>query len=396
MPLWHLLVMVAVLQFPAGGAPTAEVETLKGERHAGELVELGASGAVLKTGQATDTIPLADVLEVRFPGSPAPEPSTGVRVALQGGTRLTLSGFSVKGDQARCEAAFGSFTVPVARLSQVRFGVSTTKLDEAWAALVARESKNDLLVIKKEDVLDFLAGVTGDVGSEPRDKIGFLLEGDEVPVAREKVYGIIFHRRAPGLPTSICDVRLTSGDVLEAARFAWDRGEFKIRLAVGVDLALPAAQVAALDFSAGKIRYLSQLEPRDVKYVPFFDIVYEYRRDKSLDGEPLSLSGKTYTRGLALHSKTTLRYRIAGEYTKFQAVAGIDDEVRRNGDYNVRLVISGDNKPLFDAEIKTRDAPRPLELDVASVRDLEIVVDFGSDMLDICDHLDLADAKLVK
>src|SRR6185437_12943032 len=160
--------------------------------------------------------------------------------------------------QARCEAAFGSFTVPVARLAQVRFGVSTTKLDEAWAALVARESKNDLLVVKKEDVLDFLAGVTGDVGGDPRDKIGFLLEEDEVPVAREKVYGIIFHRRAPSLTKSICEVRLTSGDVLEAARFTWDRGEFKIRLAVGVDLALPVAQVAALDFSAGKIRYLSQ------------------------------------------------------------------------------------------------------------------------------------------
>jgi hypothetical protein len=154
--------------------------------------------------------------------------------------------------------------------------------------------------------------------------------------------------------------------------------------------------VAALDFSSGKIRYLSQLEPRDVKYVPFFDIVYEYRRDKSLDGAPLALAGKVYSHGLALHSKTTLRYRLAGEYTKFQAIAGIDDEVRRNGDYSVRLVITGDNKPLFDAEVKTRDAPRPLDLDVSGVRDLEILVDFGSDMLDICDHLDLADAKLVK
>jgi hypothetical protein len=278
----------------------------------------------------------------------------------------------------------------------VRFGISTTRLDEAWAALLARESKNDLLVIKKEDVLDFLAGVTGDVGSQAGDKIGFLLEGDEVPVAREKVYGIIFHRRAPNLAKSVCEVRLTSGDVLEASRFTLDRGEFKFRLTAGPDLTLPAAQVAALDFSAGKIRYLSQLEPRDVKYVPFFDIVYEYRRDRSLDGAQLSLAGKTYPRGLALHSKTTLRYRIAGEYAKFLAIAGIDDEVRRNGDYSVRLVITGDNKPLFDAEVKTRDAPRPLDLDVTGVRDLEILVDFGADMLDICDHLDLADAKLVK
>jgi hypothetical protein len=396
MPLWHLLLMAAALQVPAGGAPAAEIETLKGERLAGELVSLEAAQALLKSGESSTAVPLAEVLEIRLKGAAAPEPSTGVRVVLQGGTHLTLNGFSIAGDQARCEAAFGSFTIPVARLVEVRFGISTTKLDEAWAALLARESKDDLLVIKKEDVLDFLAGVTGNVGAGAQDKIGFLLEGDEVPVAREKVYGIIFHRRAPNPAKTVCQVRLTSGDVLATSRFALERGQFSLRLTAGADLALTAAQVAALDFSAGKIRYLSQLEPRDVKYVPFFDIVYEYRRDKSLDGTPLALAGKTYPRGLALHSRTTLRYRIAGEYTKFQAIAGIDDEVRRNGDYSVRLVITGDNKPLFDAEVKTRDAPRPLDLDVTGVRDLEILVDFGSDMLDICDHLDLADAKLVK
>ena len=96
--------------------------------------------------------------------------------------------------------------------------------------------------------------------------------------------------------------------------------------------------------------------------------------------------------------KTTLRYRIAGDYTRFQAVAGIDDSVRRGGTSTkmCRLIIKGDGKRLFDQRNQNDDAPRPIELDVTGVRDLEILVDFGSDMLDICDHLDLADAKLLK
>jgi hypothetical protein len=53
MPIWHLLLVAAALQVPATGPPAAEVETLKGERHSGELVELGATSAVLKTGQST-------------------------------------------------------------------------------------------------------------------------------------------------------------------------------------------------------------------------------------------------------------------------------------------------------------------------------------------------------
>jgi len=179
MAVWHLVLITAALNFPAGGTPAAEIDTLKGERHAGELVSLDAGAAVLKTGETSTTVPLADILELRFPASPPPEEaSTGVRVALLDGTRLTLNAFSIADDTARCEASFGTLTFPVARLAHVRFGISTAKLDEAWSQLLARESKNDLLVItKKDDVLDFFAGVTGDVGGrgDGGDKISFLL-----------------------------------------------------------------------------------------------------------------------------------------------------------------------------------------------------------------------------
>jgi hypothetical protein len=392
---WSLLVLVAALPLPA-----AEIETLNGDRHVGELIELTSESAVLKQGPSSVTLPLAGILEVRFPATSPPEAATGSRVAFIDGTRLTLASFSIAGDKAHCETSFGKFSLGVARVSHLRFGISTSKLDETWAALLTRESKNDLLVVKKEEVLDFLSGEVGDVAGkgDAGEKIGFLLDGDEVPVAREKVYGIIFHRRAPSLPKSICQVRLTQGDSLQVAKLAWNGSELKVSLVAGSDLVVPATLVAAIDFSSDRMKYLSDLKPRDVQYVPFFDIyLYEYRRDRSLDGTPLTLAGKSYARGLAIHSKATLRYRIGGEYTRFRAVAGIDDSVRgQNKHENVQLVISGDGKRLFDQEVKTTDAPCPIDLDVAGVRDLEILVDFGSDMRDIADHLDLADAKLVK
>ena len=61
----------------------------------------------------------------------------------------------------------------------------------------------------------------------------------------------------------------------------------------------------------------------------------------------------------------------------------------------LRLVISGDGKPLFESIIKGTDAPRKLDLDVKNVREFEILVDFGNNV-DVADHLDLADAKLLK
>jgi hypothetical protein len=49
----------------------------------------------------------------------------------------------------------------------------------------------------------------------------------------------------------------------------------------------------------------------------------------------------------------------------------------------------------LESDVRGSDPPQNLDLDVAGVRDLEILVDFGGD-LDIADHLDLADAKVVK
>src|SRR5260221_508207 len=117
MPLCHALLLAFALELPA-----AEVETLKGERHSGELVELDAGSVMLKQADASRKLPLAEVLEIRFPAAPAPEPSTGARVALLDGTKLTLREFSISGDHARCETPFGIFAVPVTRLLHVRFG----------------------------------------------------------------------------------------------------------------------------------------------------------------------------------------------------------------------------------------------------------------------------------
>ena len=61
----------------------------------------------------------------------------------------------------------------------------------------------------------------------------------------------------------------------------------------------------------------------------------------------------------------------------------------------MHVVISGDGNPLFEADVRGSDPPRELDLDVTDVRDLEILVDFGGD-LDISDHLDLAEARVIK
>jgi hypothetical protein len=107
----------------------------------------------------------------------------------------------------------------------------------------------------------------------------------------------------------------------------------------------------------------------------------------------LVLGGESYEKGLALHSRTEIVYRLPEGFRRLQMVAGIDDAVRDGG--NVRLTITGDGKQLWDEALSGTDKPLPIDLDVSGVRRLTILVDFGLD-LDVADHLLLCDARIVK
>lgn len=387
MPVWNLMLLAA-----CAGLPAAELQTLKGEAHQGQLVELSATNVVLRSGTTDARIPIAETLEIRLPESKSAElpVAGGARVALRDGTQLLGTRYSVAGGQATLESPYyGRLALPLASVASVRFGAPAQKLEAAWDGFVQRDAKKDLLVIRKGDVLDQLAGVVGDIDA----KVKLLLDGDEIPVNLEKIYGIIYARPSASAARGTCQVAMSNSDQLQVQQITWNGTELKAKLVAGPEITLPLERVRALDFSSGKVRYLSQLEPREVKYVPFFDITWTYHRDRNLDGGPLRVGGKTYRRGLALHSRTLLRYRIGGEYGRFQAMMGIDEVVDRQGD--VHVVISGDGKVLHESDVRGVDPPKPLDLDVTGVRDLDILVDFGGD-LDIADHLDLADAKLVK
>ena len=92
------------------------------------------------------------------------------------------------------------------------------------------------------------------------------------------------------------------------------------------------------------------------------------------------------------YSVTVLKYRIGGDYRRFQTIIGINEKFRGNVD----VVIKGDGRVLFKGAARAGQAPQPLDLDVTGVVELEITVGYGEDELDIGDWLHLADAKVVK
>jgi len=110
-------------------------------------------------------------------------------------------------------------------------------------------------------------------------------------------------------------------------------------------------------------------------------------------GKRLVLGGRSYERGLSFRSRTSVVYRLPKDGRRFLASVGIDDRAGDTG--NVRLVISGDNRTLFDETVDGGQTPVELSLDVAGIRRLTILVDYGEG-LDIGDFLNLCNARITK
>lgn len=395
------LLLVTAFTLQTDASPQFEAKTLSGDVHGGTLLQLTGTELVLTDGKDEIRVPVAQLLFVRLSDKKArPVPDRKpARVYLMDGSEFSVAQIGVANRKATVKtSAGGQFSVPASALSHIRFAPADAKVTDAWKELVARDSKEDMLVVSKavpdqnKFVLDHLDGVIGDVDDRA---IRLLLDGDEIPLNRSKVYGIIYARREANLPKAVCRIECSDGNVFQAQQVILKDNSLHATIIGGASVSLAVASVHALDFSAGKLRYLSDMEPTKVEYTPYFDVVFKYTRDTNLDRDPLQIGKTTYEKGLSIHSKTLLRYRLAADYRRFQTVMGIDYVVARKGAGDVHVVISGDGKTILETDVRHNDKPRKLDLDISGVRDLEILVDFGSD-LDISDHLDLADAKVIK
>ena len=371
--------------------------TLAGDSISGRLRTLSDDVLTIDSKSGSVSVPRSRLFQVRFPSS-ASETVSGpapAHVVLVDGSQINCESVETVSGQARLATqGIGEITLAAAAIRSIRLQTETPELDSDWEALCKRQFGSDALVVRRQGehgpVLDRLNGVVGDI----RDgTLHFLLDNESVPVKLSKVFGVLFHRQSASDDGGVCQVRLTSGDVILAKSISGDANRLETKLKDGLTVAIPTSLVQVLDFTASNVCHLSAMEPRRVQYTPYFDITWEYRRDANLDGDPLRLQNHTFSRGLCIHSRTVLQYALSSGDQRFWAVLGIDQAVRPHG--NLHIAISGDHRVLLEKDVRGTDDPEIVDLDVSNVRILQILVDFGGD-LDIADHLDLADAKVVR
>lgn len=116
------------------------------------------------------------------------------------------------------------------------------------------------------------------------------------------------------------------------------------------------------------------------------------RKNKTVDGKPLTIGGKTFERGFGTHAESSLSIKLDGKATMFTAQVGIDDEVKGR-ESAVEFVLLGNGKKLWASGImRLGDAAKQCSVPLAGIQKLELVVTDGGNG-NYYDHADWADAK---
>ena len=167
---------------------------------------------------------------------------------------------------------------------------------------------------------------------------------------------------------------------------AWNPAE-----SIEVDL----NEIALVQTLGGRVQYLSQLAPAEVKESTVLAPPQPYQMDRSCQGDALSIAGSRYPWGIGVHADSELTFALGGRYQEFRAAVGIDTRIGGKG--SVRFIVLGDGKPLYESPVVTGSdgKPREVQAPVAGVKRLTLKVTDAGD-LDLGDVANWGSARVLR
>lgn len=402
----RLILICIGLTILSGAAPPppAEAHLLNGENLQGAVLRV--TNAVLeirlKSGEMR-SLPLQDILSVDFHAQPKDGPAGTVayhEVKLADGSLLRAADLEFAGPNLVAKwAGAKSLAVPLSAVATVLFDAQDPANVNELAAALAKKPKADLLRLMGRDgkTVNTFEGVIGNAADDGKT-LRFTPEGgDPAQLAVTRLRALHFHRPGAASPPlgKLFDVR---GNQFALQTLELTETTAAVMTPAGLAFEIPRAEAARLDLSAGKLVYLSDLEPTRVESeMKVFSppTGRSFGRDRTLLGQPLSVGRKRYSKGISLHAKTILEFDATG-YNFFRAALGIDDSAGQVGDALVR--VEGDGKELFSDVVSAQDAKaKELDLKITGVKRLRLTVDFR-DALDLGegDHVTFAEARMMK
>ena len=293
--------------------------------------------------------------------------------------------------------SLGELAVPLTALRAFRLREAHGSDPIFESTLAGPPPENDMVFVRRADRLIKIGCVFRRLDD---DVVTVEYNGEERRIKRTRVQGLIFS------PVAATTVRLGEegtlhliggGRVPATVTGLTDLSTDAPRLTVdvrGAPWSIDLHHVDGIHFASDRIRFVSDLTPVGVREVGFFGGTFPYKNDLAVSGSRLRLRGVEYRKGLGVHSRSTLEYQIDGSFASFIARVGIDDAVGARGGATIRVL--GNGRRLFEGKVAGGGDPLDVAVPILGIKRLTLETDFGDDGNDLGDHVNWAEARLVK
>jgi len=393
------IALVSVLVFGAGAQANVQLELVgvDGSSIRGQLVAAAADSITVTAGDERTTLQYEDLMAVEFPAAKrAAAPDDALRlVSLADRGRLwgRIVGLEPSGVQLEVPTLGGRHTFSLASLAGIRMAAKLHEQAEETfqAQLARREPGYDVVVLRKGEQVHAFKGSIDALGS---DGGRFTRGGRELPLRSDTLYAVVFGASPGATDRGGMTLEWTTGESMTGRVVKGTPASLEFARPGGDSVTLPWDRIRRIGVRSERVAFLSDLEPASDKHVPYLNVPWPTRRDRSVANGPIRLEGKTYAKGLGVHSASAVSYELGGRYKQFVAVIGIDDAVRPRGSVVFRVLADG--KEAYNSGAVTgRDEPAAIDVPIAGAQELSLIVDFAQDG-DLGDHADWADARVIK
>jgi len=408
--LWRWPCLLSVLAWSCGtvlaqgdsGSEPDRLVLLDGETRGVTIEAIDTEGNVRLRGEE-HAVPLAGLRRIERPSpdsgaTPKEDKPPSVTLELAGGGRIRATNVSLADELCRATWTYGELRLSIEYLRGVRFDPEP---DRAFDEAISAETDDDIFLIKVDNRIEPVRGFVESIDAED---VTFEFRGETRTMPRASLHGVVLANfgEQPDL-TGKCLVALRSDPSRfgerESPERLWGRvqslsdGELKLEIAQGQAVALPWDRVLRLTVRSDRLVFLSDLKPVRAAHTPVLLLPKDWRRDRSVGGQTLSVGGRQFERGLGVAARTVLVYRADGKFDRFSAYIGLDDETQGRG--NCVFVVRGDGRELAREKMSGGEKPRKLDVDIRGVEEVELIVEPGKDY-DLADHADWCDACFLR
>ncbi|MCI0703866.1 MAG: NPCBM/NEW2 domain-containing protein [Planctomycetia bacterium] len=395
-----MLPLVLALTLAAPEPPSFIATGTGDETPTGQLTALSLKlGAQVKT--PLDTKIISGLINLRRADIPPPALPVSAQLITAGGDRLpgAVNGGDAKVIQFRPTISDDDWPIALDSIAAVWLVAppADTPTDPARYTWLAGTPPRDVLLYRNGDVArGVLSGFTDTA-------VTFTPGGAAArEVSLKDLAAIGFNPRFVRVrkpKEAFAHLVLTDGTRLNVTEPAVKENAIVAKALCGPAVEIPLTRIVSLDVLQGSAVYLSDLKPKKAEIVGFLGDGWTWRADRTVRGQPLRLLTKegegTFDKGLGTHPKTVLTYDLAGKFTRFEALVGLDAATGKRGRADVRIRVDGKEVDLPALKSLVAGPAVPVRVDVRGAKELVLVVDFGP-AGDVQADVNWADARLVE